>query len=119
VNCLPTIPIPSLISRACGSRVLDTIRDDEVVTARAVPSRSGRRINDSAENVPQTHSPIRSYNERNVPASIQIRLITAELARAHARVSLKDDSAVMEGFLAFDGEFISGNTSLVMLRCIR
>jgi hypothetical protein len=47
------------------------------------------------------------------PCRMQVRLVTAELARNHAKETPKDSSEPTNGVLAFEGEFISGNTTLV------
>jgi len=107
-----------LITSPIGSRILDTIRDDELVTARAVsnPPIDNR---DPAENVPKPSLSKQINNaESGGRSGIQIRLVTAQLARLHARGTLKDGSTTIKNIFAFDGAFVSGNTSLVTIRCI-
>lgn len=50
------------------------------------------------------------YQERD---GFQIRLVTAEMARNHAKEVLKETSEPSNGVLAFNGEFVSGNTTIV------
>ncbi len=105
-----------LITSLIGSRILDTIRDDELVTARAV---SNPPIDNPAENVPKFSLSKQINNaEPGGRSRIQIRLVTAQLARLHARATLKDGSTAIKNIFAFDGAFVSGNTSLVTIRCI-
>jgi hypothetical protein len=90
-----------------ASRILDTICEGEIVTAKEVSISPNPPI-DNPVKIPQ------SKKQAHVPGSggpgrIQIRLITAQLARDHVRATLKENDNVF----AFDGAFISGNTSLV------
>jgi hypothetical protein len=105
------------------SLILDTIRDDELVTARTI-STSVKAPDDSSVNKPPSSqsypgpSKQQYATEPHEPSRIQIRLVTAALARVHARATLKDRNVAQHGIFAFDGEFISGNTSLVTIRLV-
>ncbi|GLB39236.1 hypothetical protein LshimejAT787_0603980 [Lyophyllum shimeji] len=54
--------------------------------------------------------------ERKEPARFQIRLVTADLARAYAKETLTESTEPTNGMLAFDAEFVSGNTTVSALR---
>jgi len=100
------------------SRILDTIRDNELVTSRAIPKPTSH--GGSTSPVKKSHPSSRGYitkSSNDEPGRIQIRLVSAEMARVHARATLKhggSTTTIKAGVLAFDGEFISGNTSLVI-----
>lgn len=94
---------------------VDMIAEGEIVTARpytnmAAPARKAEPTLDTG----LVNSAIECSPEE--PVRVQIRLVTAELARAHARSTPKEQSAATNGLLAFDGEFVSGNTSLRALQ---
>jgi hypothetical protein len=103
------------------SCVLDTIREDELVTSRVIstsPTHVGRPA-DPVKETPHSQSypsTRRCIAEPNEPSRIQIHLVSAELARRHAAVTLKHGTTAINGILAFEGEFISGNTSLVTIQ---
>ena len=117
-----SLNVPLLIldcAQPVESRILDTIFDDELVTARAISTSIKPPVDTPAKNTTQpSQSNQRYIAEPTEPNRIQICLVTAELARAHARATLKDGKGPINGILAFDGEFISGNTSLVTTQCI-
>ena len=99
-----------------ASRILDTICEGELVTAREVSISPNPPIDNPVFNIPrskQAHLP-----ESGGPCRIQIRLVTAQLARDHVRATLKDNATTIDNIFAFDGAFINGNTSLVTIRCI-
>ena len=119
----PSVLLPSGRSQLSvgGSRVQDIIREDELVTSRVISeSQSDTQRVDNDTVIPTPQQP-RMYPsaqhyiaEPNEPSRIQIRLVSAELARSHASAVRNGASATdIEGALAFEGEFISGNTSLV------
>ena len=62
---------------------------------------------------PQHSHLVVSRPEEPSPSRIQIRLVSAALARSHAKGSMKEGSEPTNGVLAFDGQFVSGHTSLV------
>ena len=99
-----------------GSSILHTIHDDELVTARAVSIGPSPPISNPVDNIRQSYPS--KPAESTEPGRIQIRLVTAQLARAHARATLQDDSTTLNNTFAFDGAFINGNTSLVTIRDI-
>jgi hypothetical protein len=107
------------------------IREDELVTTRRViPASHASPANvNPVKPTPDSESQILTYSsppyhvaELNEPGRIQIRLVSAELARRNAAsfktgVNAHNDG---DGVLAFEGEFISGNTTLVIVHdCIR
>jgi hypothetical protein len=106
---------------------MDTHRDDELIIARPLSnlSRSAApdaNIQTSSKTSPHSESHVSkpqhshrviSRPEEPSPGHIQIRLVSAALARSHAKESLKEGSEPTNGVLAFDGQFISGHTSLV------
>jgi hypothetical protein len=109
---------------------VDTVRDGELITARRllIPSDSASIVDtigpgcggdDSVETPSLSHAQKPAHaTPTNEPSRMQVRLISAELARNHAKVSLKEGSEDPNGILAFDGEFISGHTSLVGIQYI-
>jgi len=118
VSRLLTIPFRYERLPLVGSHILDAIRDDELVTARVSIS-ANPPIDDPVKTTPQSYLSKHGYlAESGEPIRIQIRLVTAQLARVHARTTLKDGSTTINSIFAFDGAFISGNTSLVTIRCI-
>ena len=100
-----------------GSRVQDIIREDELVTSRVISAGPSDIANDTIRPTPQPRiypSAQHYIAEPNEPSRIQIRLVSAELARSHASAVRNGASATaIDGVFAFEGEFISGNTSLV------
>ncbi|KAJ6627692.1 hypothetical protein B0H10DRAFT_1905503 [Mycena sp. CBHHK59/15] len=89
---------------------VDMIEEGDVVTARA--GAPAARIIEP----PQSHVSLKSRAEyatsSDEPERFQMRLVTAEHARLHARRTPKDQSEPTTGVFAFDGEFVSGNTTL-------
>ncbi|KAJ7735835.1 hypothetical protein DFH07DRAFT_967025 [Mycena maculata] len=95
---------------------VDMIPEDEIVTAR-----SSTVVTSVSASMPK-HEPV-LYSDHLIggpestisphnPGRIQIRFVTAELARVHARGTPKTQTEATNGILAFDGEFVSGNTTL-------
>lgn len=93
---------------------MDVILDGEVVTALAEVGASGVSLPPTVvlSSSKTSHASVVSQDD---PGHLQIRLVTAELARKHARATPKDKSEPTTGVLAFEGEFVSGNTSLVSI----
>jgi hypothetical protein len=97
------------------------IREDELVTTRVIPAGHASPTNvNPVKPTPQSQistysSPAHHVAEPNEPSRIQIRLVSAEMARRNA-VSFKNGmNPDNDGILAFEGEFISGNTTLVTI----
>lgn len=90
------------------------IHDGEVVTALAEVGASDVSLPPTVvlSSSKTSHASVVSQDD---PGRLQIRLVTAELARKHARATPKDKSEPTTGVLAFEGEFVSGNTSLVSI----
>ena len=97
-----------------ASRTLDTICEGEVVTAREVSS-PNRPIDNPVKKNPPSKQALSHLAESGEPCRIQIRLVTAQLARDYVRGTLKDNPTATNNVFAFDGAFISGNTSLVTI----
>ncbi|KAJ7677170.1 hypothetical protein B0H17DRAFT_123065 [Mycena rosella] len=97
---------------------IDMIAEDDIVTARScavqmdvavsAPKRESRFV------TPSTSTEVTASPEE--PTRLQIRFVTAELARVYARGTPKEQSEATNGVLAFDGESVSGNTTL---KCIK
>ena len=109
-----------------NSSIVDTLRDDEILIARPLPNLSrsptpdaniqtSSRTSHSESHMskPQHSHLVVSRPEEPSPSRIQIRLVSAALARSHAKGSMKEGSQPTNGVLAFDGQFVSGHTSLV------
>ncbi|KAJ7446553.1 hypothetical protein FB451DRAFT_1412223 [Mycena latifolia] len=93
---------------------VDTIAEGDIVTARSCAVPMGGAVSapktESRNDTPLTSPVVHAAPEE--PARAQFRFVTAELARAHARSTPKEQSEATNGILAFDGEFVSGNTPL-------
>jgi hypothetical protein len=105
-----------------GLSDVDIILDNDIVTAR--PSLRPLGISNSfqptevglpAAPAPHVQGRLKTSFE---PGRVQISFITAELARSHARKNLKVNSEPSNGVLAFDGELVSCNTTVVS-RCLQ
>jgi hypothetical protein len=120
------------------SKISDTIFDSDIVIATEHPSPTsigaGASINHNAglgtsasastgdksfagtiQALPSLNLPPPPKQSADIgePGRIQVQLITAEMARENARDALTDDSIPSKKVMAFDGAFVSGNTSLV------
>ncbi|KAJ7106228.1 hypothetical protein C8R44DRAFT_805910 [Mycena epipterygia] len=82
---------------------IDTIREDDIVTARIGSS----SVPDKADPDLDPRSPLPDAVER-----FKITFVTAEHALCHARQTPKEQSEAKNGVLAFDGELINGNMTL-------
>ncbi|KAG6844814.1 hypothetical protein H0H87_003481 [Tephrocybe sp. NHM501043] len=100
-----------------GQDGVEMILDSDVVIAR--PSQPHGPFIMSTSQLPtlvSTPNLDQKEKEGEEHNRYQIRLITAELARAHAKETLKESTEPTNGILAFDGQFVSGNTTLSALR---
>jgi hypothetical protein len=96
------------------------IREDELVTARVISTSPGHSIGlaNSIKPTPQLRTYPSAWQyvaEPEEPSRMRIRIISAELARRHAS-ALRNGARAIDGILAFEGEFIDGNTSLVTIQ---
>jgi hypothetical protein len=98
-----------LISYGSG---VDMIAEGDVVTARPISPGTGSKASSQADPL-FTHKPDAPKNKPDAPDAVQIRLVTAEIARMHAKKNPKDQTTSDAGVLAFDGEFVNRNTTLV------
>lgn len=97
---------------------INVIADSEIVTARPVTvspdSNHHRRVSNPPPYVGEViGKPATQIRDESTGGRLQIQLVTAQLARQHAASNLKDTSLPSNGTLAFDGQLVSGNTSLV------
>ncbi|KAG6886551.1 hypothetical protein C0992_003430 [Termitomyces sp. T32_za158] len=99
---------------------VDIILDSDVVIARSRQEESDGDLHAHMSKSQVLGSPTliesRSKQQYHGRDGFQIRLVTAELARKHAKEALKETSEPSNGVLAFDGEFVSGNTTISALR---
>ncbi|PVF99226.1 hypothetical protein CPB86DRAFT_315970 [Serendipita vermifera] len=95
-----------------GKEPIDIIRDEEVV--RVTP-RDPALSSTPAKTEPKELD--RSYLAHpDEPTRLQIRIVTAENARAFAKENPKQQLEPTNGVLAFDGEFVSGNVTFGVLQ---
>ncbi|KAG6918191.1 hypothetical protein DXG01_015979 [Tephrocybe rancida] len=105
---------------------IEVILDSDVVIAKprpiqsvVEPSRSQLSVGASKDHIKGFSRSLASYSKERdgqEPTRFQIRLVTAELARLHAKGTLKDSTEPVNGVLAFGGHFVSGNTAVSALR---
>lgn len=98
------LPLPSALNRSLCPSAIDTIGEDDIVTARIGSS----PVPDKADPDLVPRSPLPDAVER-----FKITFVTAEHALCHARQTPKEQSEAKTGVLAFDGELINGNMTLV------
>ncbi|KAJ7648948.1 hypothetical protein DFH06DRAFT_1300213, partial [Mycena polygramma] len=86
-----------------GKDAIDMIGSNDIVTAR--PPKIGAKPTDASfDIVPPSHS---DTTER-----FKIKFVTAQDAIAHARQTPRERSEPTNGVFGFDGELVSGNTTL-------
>ncbi|KAJ6518100.1 hypothetical protein C8R47DRAFT_1086007, partial [Mycena vitilis] len=99
---------------------IDMIGEEELVTARVAhtepaPSLSVVKAEPSFDASADGFE-VEAVADVDPPPGMQIRLVTAELARLHAKATPREKSEATNGVFAFGGEFVDGNTTLKSLQ---
>jgi hypothetical protein len=85
--------------------VIAMIADNDIITARSA---------NTGDAGPNLLPP--SLSDSDTTERFKIKFVTAEHAVIHARQTPRERSEPVNGVIGFDGEFVSGNTTLVRAR---
>ena len=97
---------PYLLGAGVNSAITSSIMETRGKAAQKRPLAHSYQLSDEP-----------SYLPDDPRGHVQVRLFTAELAREEAKNVVKEGRGNVDGVLAFEGEFVSGNTTLVCIDC--
>jgi hypothetical protein len=89
-----------------------------VVKAKAIATADRAPVDEDVEMTPASTSNTSSSKHpfiasKDDPSRLQIRLVTAEMARKYASATPKEISEPTNSVLAFDGEYVNASATLV------